>query len=221
MWGPVVLKLFLTEDHPIVRQGIRALLERQAGFRIVGESSDGLQTIEDVERLRPDIVVLDLMVEGISGLEVIGALRRRTPGTRVVVLSMQNADAYVVESLRRGALGYVLKGAQIADLVGAIREAAAGRTFLSPPLSDRAAEFQALARDRSAGDAYETLTPRELEVLHLAARGASSGEIGARLFISRRTVEGHRARLMAKLALRSQTDLVRYSIQRGILPASG
>lgn len=210
--------IVLADDHHLVRQGLRALLEAQPDFRIIGEAGDGLETARLVERLRPDVLVLDLMMPGLRGLEVAGQISRRSPKTRVVMLSMYGNEAYVLEALRNGAAGYVLKNAHATELVQAVREVASGRSYLSPPLSRRAIEAYIKKAKGVPLDLYETLTTREKEVLHLAAEGHSNPEIGKRLFISPRTVEIHRANVMRKLGVRTQTDLIRYALQRGILP---
>jgi DNA-binding NarL/FixJ family response regulator len=210
--------IVLADDHHLVRQGLRALLEAHPGFRVIGEAGDGLEAVQLVERLRPKVLVLDLMMPGLNGLEVTRQAIKRSPRTRVVILSMYSNEAYVVEALRNGAAGYVLKDSSITDLVQAVQEVAAGRRYLSPPLSDRAIEAYQERAKADPLDKYETLTPREREVLQLAAEGHTSPKIAARLGISTRTAETHRANLMHKLGLHNQADLIRYALRRGILP---
>lgn len=210
--------IVLVDDHVVVRQGLRALLEAEPDFAIVGEAADGLEVPDLVERLKADVLVLDLMLPGLTGLEVTRQVQQRSPQTRIVILSMYANEAYVLEALRNGAAAYVLKEASAADLVHAIREVMAGRRYLSPPLSENAIEVYIQKAKAAPRDAYEALTTREREVLQLAAEGQSNPEIADRLGISVRTVETHRANLMHKLDLRSQTDLVRYALRRGILP---
>jgi DNA-binding NarL/FixJ family response regulator len=210
--------IVLADDHHIVRQGLRALLEAEPGFSIIGEAADGLGAVEIVERAQPDVLVVDLVMPGLSGLEVIRQVRQRSPRTRVVVLSMHADESYVLEALRNGATAYVLKRCTATELVRAVREAADGRRYLSPPLSDRAIEAYLRRTEASELDPYETLTAREREVLHLAAEGRSNPEISSRLYISPRTVEAHRAHLMRKLGLKNQAELIRYAIRRGIVP---
>lgn len=210
--------IVLADDHPVVRVGIRNLLETEPGFEVIGEVADALQVIPSVEALKPDVLVLDLIMPGLSGLEITRRLSQSHPQTRIVVLSMHSNEAYVIEALRNGASGYVLKGSEAGELVQAIREVLACGRYLSPPLSERAIEMYI---EKAAGaplDPYETLSKRERDVLHLAAEGHTSTEIASRLFISARTVESHRFNLMRKLGLRTQTDLVRYALRRGILP---
>jgi DNA-binding NarL/FixJ family response regulator len=210
--------MVLAEDHHIVRQGIRSLLEAEAEFKVIGEVADGLEAVRMVARLKPDILVLDLMMEGLNGLEVARQVSTQSPKTAIIILSMYNNEAYVLEALRAGAKGYVLKDATAAELVKAVREAIIGRHYLSTSLSERVIENYIEKSKETYLDPYETLTTREREVLHLAAQSHTNAEIAERLFISRRTVEVHRASVMHKLGLRSQAQLIRYAIKRGILP---
>lgn len=213
--------IILADDHHIVRQGLRHLLEAEADFCIVGEAADGLETVEMVEQLQPDILVLDLMMPGLGGLDVTRQVKQRVPDTSVIILSMYSTEAYVMEALKNGASGYVLKKSTGDDLVRAVREVTAGRRYLSPPLSELAIEAYVKKANQPEQDAYELLTDREREVFHLVAEGHTSSEIAARLSISSRTVEMHRSNLMRKLDLDNQTELIRYAIRRGILPLGG
>ena len=210
--------IMLADDHKIVRQGLRALLEAEPDFHLVGEAGDGLEAVQLAARLCPDVLVLDLMMPGLGGLEVTLQVGKRSPQTRVIILSMHADEAYVLEALRNGAAGYVLKESSADELVQAVREVVAGRRFLSSPLSERAIDAYVSKAQEVALDRYETLTAREREVLHLAAEGHTNAEIADRLSISSRTAETHRANMMRKLALRSQTDLIRYALRRGIIP---
>jgi two-component system, NarL family, response regulator NreC len=217
----MTLSIVLADDHPLVRLGMRTLLESEPDFSIVGEAGDGLETTRLVERLQPDVLVLDLMMPGLNGLEALRIIRQRSPRTRVVVLSMHSNNAFVAEALKNGATGYVLKGSSEEDPVRAVREAVAGRRFLSAPVTERAIEAY-IEQSRAAElDPHETLTPREREVLQLAAEGKTSSEIAARLHVSHRTVENHRANLMRKLGLQNQSELVRYAVRRGLIPLEG
>jgi DNA-binding NarL/FixJ family response regulator len=210
--------IVLADDHHIVRQGLRALLESEPNFKLVGEAGDGLEAVRLVERLRPNVLVTDVMMPGLNGLEVTRQAIKASPQTRVIVLSMYSNDAYVVEALKNGASGYVLKDAQAGDLVHAVREVAAGRRYLSAPLSEREIELYMRKVEDAPGDPYATLSNREREVLQLVAEGRTSAEIAEKLFISPRTAEGHRANLMRKLGLQNHTELVKFALKRGILP---
>jgi DNA-binding NarL/FixJ family response regulator len=214
----MTLSIVLADDHPVVLLGMRTLLEPEPDFSIVGEAGDGLETTRLVERLQPDVLVLDLMMPGLNGLEALRIVRQRSSRTRVVVLSMHSSNAFVAEALKNGATGYVLKGSCGEDLVHAVREASAGRRFLSAPVTERAIEAY-IEQSRAAElDPHETLTPREREVLQLAAEGKTSSETAARLHVSHRTVENHRANLMRKLGLQNQSELVRYALRRRLIP---
>jgi two-component system, NarL family, response regulator NreC len=212
--------IVLADDHPIVRQGLRAVLDAEPDYEIVGEASDGLETLAVVERLKPSILIVDVMMPGLNGLEVTRRVVERFPHTRVMVLSIHADEAHVLEALRYGAAGYALKDVDLADLIRGLREVAAGHRYLSPPLSERA--IDAYAKRAAASDsADETLTPREREILQLVAEGHTNAEIGLRLGISPRTVEVHRANLLHKLNLRTPADVIRYAIRRGLLPPDG
>jgi two-component system response regulator NreC len=214
----MAVRILLADDHSVVRVGIRNLLEAEPGFTVVGEIADALQVIPQVEALHPDVLVLDLIMPGLNGLEITRRLAQSAPQTRIIVMSMHANEAYVIEALRNGAAGYVLKGSEAGELVQGIHAVLAGHRYLSPPLSEQAIEMYI---EKAAGaplDPYDTLSTREREVLHLAAEGHTSPEIATRLYISARTVETHRGNLMRKLGLRTQTDLVRYALRRGILP---
>lgn len=209
--------ILIADDHDVVRLGLRRLLEAEPDFVVVGEVADGLEALAQVERLRPDALILDLVMPGLNGTEVIRQVRKRAPDTRVVVLSMHANEHYVVEALRNGACAYVLKGSAGSEVLEATRAALNGKLFLSPQLSGRAIAAYMEKAERAASDVYDTLTTREREVLQLGAQGRTNTEIAERLCISRRTVETHRANVFQKLGLRNQTDLVRYALRRGVV----
>lgn len=211
------ITIVLAEDHHIVRQGLVALLSAEKDLQLVGEAADGLQAAEQVDRHRPAVLVLDLMLPRLHGLEVVRRVRHEHPDTRILVLSMNADEPYVVEALRSGALGYVLKDCATSNLVEAVRAVAAGRRYLSPALAERAIDALFEDRGRPGVDPYDTLTERERLVLQLAAEGLGNPDVARRLFISPRTAESHRANLMRKLGIKTQTDLVRYAIRRKII----
>ena len=209
--------IVLADDHHVVRQGLRALLEAAPDLFVIGEAADGATAVEMTVRLAPDVLILDLVMPG-DGLDALRQVTQQVPRTRVVVLSMHSSEAYVVEALKGGASAYVLKDATASDLVHAVREVTAGRRYLSPPLSERAIDAYASRALAATAEPHEALTARETEVLRLAAHGRSVQQIALELSISPRTAETHRANLMRKLGLHSQTDVVRYAIRHGILP---
>ena len=214
-------KIVLADDHQVVRLGLRTLLESAPGFQVVGEAGDGLEAIRLAEQLSPDVVILDLLMPRLNGIEAARQIHARFPHMRIVILSMFDSEAYVVEALSTGASAYVLKGSTTEELVAAVREALAGKRYLSPSLSERAIEaYIRYVQSAKVGDldVVETLTPREREVLYLAAQGFANAEIAKRLSLSARTVETHRAHMMRKLGLHSHVDLARFALERGILP---
>ena len=212
------MTIVLADDHAIVREGLRRLLEREPDLQVVGETGDGLEAVHLIERLQPHIALLDLTMPGLSGLEVIRQVAKVAPDTKVIVFSVHAADPYVLEALKQGVAGYVLKGSSNEELMWGVREVIAGRHFLSAPLSEQILQRYLDSLQTDEMDPYETLTRREREVLHLAAEGHTSEQIAERFSISPRTVKDHRLHLMHKLGLASQTDLVRYALRKGILP---
>jgi DNA-binding NarL/FixJ family response regulator len=211
------VSILLADDHAILRQGLSSLLSSEPEFQIIGEANDGVEAIQLAERLKPDVLILDLMMPGVNGLEVTRQIRQHLPNIRIVILSMHSKEAYVLEAMKYGADAYVLKDSQAVELVKAVQEVIDGRRYLSPPLSERAIEAYIQKTHTNSLDIYQTLTGREREVVQLAAEGNSNAEIGTRLGISPRTVEIHRSNMMRKLNLSSQTDLIRFALQRGII----
>lgn len=209
--------ILLADDHPFVRRGIRNLLDSETDLSVVGEAEDGVQVVQLAEKFRPDILVVDLMMPNLNGLEVLKQVRHRSPKTRMVVLSMQSAEPYVVEAFRSGAVGYVLKDSAPDELIYAIRQALIGIRYLSPKLPERLIAAMIEPSRKTEQDAYDNLTDREREVFQMAAEGKTAAEIAKILSISPRTAELHRGRMMNKLGLRSQTELVRYAVKRGIV----
>jgi two-component system, NarL family, response regulator NreC len=214
----MAVTVMVVDDHQIVREGLKALLGGVPDFEVVGEAAEGRAALRLAEELRPAVMVLDLVMPGPSGFDVIRQLGRSCPETRVVVLSMHADEAYVAEAVQAGAAAYVVKESGAEELVRAIRAVVAGQTYLSSSISEAALGAYTRKAKPGAGDLYRTLTPREREVLQLTAEGMSGPEIAERLFISRRTVESHRANTMRKLGLRNQKELVRYALQHAIPP---
>lgn len=210
-------RIVLADASPVVREALKCLLERQTGFRVVGEAADGLDVGAVVERLRPDVCILDVAMPGLYGVEATRQVRLRSPRTAVVVLSRFANEGYVAEALRSGALGYVVEAAEAIELTRAVRAAVRGKRYLSAPLSAALVE-RWLLRSRAATDPYQTLTDRERQVLQLIAEGGSSASIARRLAISPRTAEAHRANMMRKLRVRNTVGLIRFALERGILP---
>ncbi len=211
------ITIVLADDHHIVRQGFRSLLENQEGFSVVAEAGDGLEAVKVTASLKPDVLVVDLVMPCLNGLEVTRQVGRLSPNTKAIILSMYMDEPYVIEALQNGAWGYVLKESNISDLVKAIREAAEGRHYLGSPLSELAIAAYKEKTKSASLDPYNTLTTREREVLQLVVEGHTNGDIAAKLFISQRTVESHRASMMQKLSIASRADLVAYALRRGLV----
>ena len=213
------MDILLADDHTIVRQGLRALLEAEDGLKVVGEVGDGRAALEAVQRLRPDVVVMDVAMPGLNGLEATQRIASMPGAPRVIVLSMYTDLEHVVHALLAGASGYVRKEDADAELVAAVRTGKPRSWFLSPHIDRRLVE-QHLGRAarREGGADYELLSPREREVLQLVAEGRLNKQVAAELGIAVRTVEAHRASIMRKLGLTDQAGLVRYAVQKGIVP---
>lgn len=209
--------IVLVDDHPMVRGGLRAALAAEEGWTVAGEAADGAAGLELALRLRPDVLVVDYQMPGMSGVELLRQARPALPETRVILFSMHAEDVYVREALAAGAAGYVLKDAEAAELVHAVGVALAGGRYLSPALAERtiSAYIQQAADNRL--DWSEMLTGRERQVLVLAAQGLGNVEIGERLAISPRTAETHRTNLVRKLGLKGQGDLARFAREHGLL----
>ena len=210
--------IFLADDHAIVRRGLRTMLENEPGFSVVGETGGGLETIRMVSELKPDVLVLDIMMDDVSGIEVARQVTKNSPRTAIVILSMYSSKGYILEALQAGARGYVVKKSATTELVQAVHEVVVGRRYLGQYVSDVVVNAYLEKAETGTADPYDSLSSREREVLHLAAHGYTNAEIAERLYISRRTVETHRANAMRKLDLHTQLDLWRYALQRGILP---
>jgi len=212
------IRILLADDHSIVREGLRALLERQREFEVVGDAADGRDAVEMAETAHPDVVVMDVAMPGLNGIEATRRITSRSPRVGVVILSMHSDESYILRSLKAGARGYLLKDSLQADLVDAVRAAAQGKSFFSPKVSkvlqeDYINELQA----RGAEDTWELLTDREREILQLVAEGKTNKEIAALLNISPYTIDTHRSHILQKLNLHSAPELILYAIRKGII----
>jgi DNA-binding NarL/FixJ family response regulator len=208
-----VIRVLLADDHALVRDGLRAVLAREADIQVVGEAADGREALAVAETAKPDVAVLDLSMPLLNGLDAVRQLAARDRGPRTILITMHAEDRYVLEALRVGAHGYVLKKQAVADLVRAIREVAAGRVYLSPGVGAAVA-----AAIRSGGPLPEDgLTSREREVLQLVAEGKTTKEIAAILNVSVKTADAHRTRLMQKLDIHDIAGLTRCAIRLGLI----
>lgn len=213
---PRSIDVVIAERRALARSALRSLVQSAADLRVVGSAGHGQEAIEVVGRLQPEVLLLDLMLSGMGGLDVIDHLVQSGSPTRVVVLASHTNDAYAVEALRNGALGFVGMDAEPGDLHHAIRLAAQGRRFTQGELSERAR--RAIEAGDGSADPLHRLSSRERQAFHLAVEGLSNAEVAERLFISPRTAEKHRARFLKKLGLRSQGDLVRFAVIHRLLP---
>lgn len=210
------MRVLLADDHTLFREGVRSLLERIGDVTVVAETGDGRDAMEAIERLRPDIALLDITMPGLNGLEVASRVGKVSPGTRVVILSMHAGEAYVAQALRAGVAGYLLKDAAAAELALALRAVARGETYLSPAISRHVVEGF-LGRGAVDDDPLSGLTARQRETLQLIAEGKNTKEIAAALGVSVKTVESHRAQLMERLGIHDVPGLVRFAIRAGIV----
>jgi two-component system, NarL family, response regulator NreC len=212
------MRVLLADDHGIVRRGMKALLELEAGVEIVGEAADGSECLRLCETLEPDVAIVDIAMPRLNGVEVTARAVKQNPRLRVIILSMYADESYVVRALGAGARAYLLKDATEDDLLPAVRAVAAGRSFFSPAVSRLLLEdYVRQLKQRGLEDSYHLLTDREKEVLQLLAEGRSNKEVAAVLELGVSTVETHRANLMQKLGLRNTAELVLYAVRKGVI----
>ena len=212
------LRILLADDHTVLRQGLRLLLERQPEFQVIGEAADGHEAIEMAEAGRPDVVVLDLGMPRLSGIEAARQITAKLPSTAIVVLTMHTDESYLLQALQAGARAYLLKDSVGADLIAAIRAVSQGKGFFSPAMSRLLADdYIRQIQERGIQDSYELLSPREREVLQSLAEGKSNKEVATLLNLSLTTVETHRRSIMQKLNLHSAPELVLYAVRKGVV----
>ena len=213
------IKVLLTEDHTIVRKGLRSLLDEEIGIKVVGEAEDGREAMRRAEALQPDVVLMDIAMPGLNGLEATRQLKKRFPEMKIIILTVHANEEYVLETLRAGASGYLVKKAAPDELISAIRAVYKGDSFLSPSISRTVIDeyIRKVEKPSKRDETYEKLTNREKEVLQLIAEGYKTTEIADKLYISQKTVETHRANIMKKLEIRSTAKLTRYAMRKGIV----
>jgi DNA-binding NarL/FixJ family response regulator len=212
------LRILLADDHTVMRSGLRALLERQQNFEVVGEADNGREAVSLCASLLPDIVIMDVGMPLLNGVEATKALLKQSPSTGVVMLSMHSDEVYVMRSLQAGARAYLLKDSAAPDLISAIDAVSHGKSFFSPAIRSLLAEdFIQVLRQKGAVDSYELLTAREREILQLLAEGKSNKEVAADLNISLYTVETHRSNILEKLGLHTPAELILYAVRKGII----
>jgi DNA-binding NarL/FixJ family response regulator len=212
------VRILLADDHNILRQGLRLLLEREPGFEVIGEAADGREAVERAEATKPDVAVLDIAMPNMSGIEAAQRISTLLPHAGIIILSMHSDEGYVLRVLKAGAKGYLLKDSAENDLIEAIKAVSKGKAFFSPEISKILAEdYVREAKKRGAEDSYELLTSREREILHLLAEGKSNKDIATLLNLSLYTVETHRRNLQDKLNLHSIAELILYAVRKGII----
>jgi DNA-binding NarL/FixJ family response regulator len=209
------IRVLIADDHVVVRQGVRRFLEDGADIAVLGEAADGPQALRLVEELQPDVALLDIQMPGLNGVEVSRQIRSRFPQVKILILTAYEDDAYVFAALQAGANGYLLKTAGVDELLGAVRSVYRGQSVLSPGVTDKVVRQLQTGKPQGAAEQVERLSAREVEILRLAATGLTNKEIGARLHLSNRTVQGHLARIYGKLGVASRTEAVTEGLKRG------
>ena len=211
-------KVLLADDHVVMRTGLRVLLERQANLEVVGEAANGRETIELAASLKPDVVVMDVGMPSLNGIEATKAIVTQRPATAVIVLSMHADESYVMRALKAGARAYLLKDSAAADLISAIEAVSQGKSFFSPKVSRILAEdYIRVLKQKGAVDTYDLLTSREQEILQLLAEGKANKEVASTLNISPYTVETHRGHILQKLNLHNPAELILYAVRKQII----
>lgn len=214
------IRILIADDHAIMREGVRALLEIHEDMDVIGEAGDGREAVAKVSELTPDIILLDISMPFMDGLEATRRIRKANPNTSVLILTQHEDKEYVLSAVKAGAAGCISKKAVSSELVSAIRAIYRGGSFLYPPVAKLLIEDY-LQRTDGETDPYERLTDREREVLQLVAEGRTNQEIADLLVLSMKTVLGHRAKIMEKLDIHSRTDLIKYAIRRGLISIDG
>jgi two-component system, NarL family, response regulator NreC len=211
------LRILLADDHTVVRQGLRKVLEDRPEWQVVAEAGDGREAVRLAEQHKPDVAVVDVAMPLLNGIEATRQITKRVPQTKVLVLSMYSDEAYVTQMLKAGATGYLLKDSADVDLLQAVQAVSQGKSFFSPAVARLMSDDYARQRGDNAVDRYESLSEREREIFQLVAEGKTNKEIAALLFISPSTVETHRARIMEKLDLHSAAEIVLHAVRRGVI----
>jgi DNA-binding NarL/FixJ family response regulator len=212
----MTVTILIADDHKILREGLKSLLEKQPGFAVVAESEDGISAIDGVKKHKPDIAIIDIGMPDLNGIEVTRKIRSETTATKVIALSMHADRRFVMGVLEAGAKGYLLKDSAFAELVTAVAAVAKGKTYLSPSIAETVVKSSLEKLDREEQGSSVLLSGREREVLQLVAEGKSTKEIAFKLFVSTKTVETHRKQIMDKLNIRTVAGLTKYAIREGL-----
>jgi DNA-binding NarL/FixJ family response regulator len=212
------IRILLADDHTVIRKGLRLLLESQPGFKVIGEAADGRETVAQAEAHQPDVVVLDVAMPTLNGIEAARQISAKLPQTAIVFLSMHSDESYVLKALKSGAKAYLLKDSAEYDLINAIRAVSEGKAFFSPAISKMLMEeYMRQMQEREVEDSYDLLTTREREVLQLLAEGKTNKEVAQILNLSLYTVETHRGNILQKLNLHSGAELILYAVRKGVI----
>jgi len=215
----VTISVFLADDHAVVRDGLRFLLEAEGDIKVVGDAADGRHTVQEVAQLRPDVVIVDVVMPQLGGIEATRQIRDRCPSAKVVMLSMYSTAEHILQAFQAGARGYVLKECAGSEVVNAVRSVHAGNRYMSQKISDALVDdYVSRSQVGRARAPLERLSPREREILQLVVEGRSSADIAEVLFLSPKTVDTYRSRLMRKLGIRDLPSLVKFAIQHGLTP---
>jgi two-component system response regulator NreC len=213
-----MIRIVLADDHVVMRNGLKLLLERQPNFAVAAEAVNGREAVEICEKLKPDVLVLDIAMPNLNGIEAARQISAKLPHTAIVILSMHSDESYVLRALKAGARAYLLKDSAEADLINAIRAVSEGKAFFSPAISKMLVDdYVRRLEQRGAEDSYELLTTREREILQLLAEGKSNKEVAAMLNLSLYTVETHRGNILQKLNLHSVPELILYAVRKGVI----
>jgi two-component system, NarL family, response regulator NreC len=212
------IRIVLVDDHTVMRSGLKLLLERELDFLVIGEAADGRAAIQITEATSPDVVVMDIAMPVLNGIDAAARITSSKPKTAVIVLSMHSDESYVLRALKSGVKGYLLKDSAESDLIAAVRHVMTGKTFFSPAISNMLVQdYIREIRQRGVEDSYELLTSRERELLQLMAEGRTAKEIAADLNLSAHTIDTHRANIMRKLNVNSISELILYAMRKGII----
>jgi two-component system, NarL family, response regulator NreC len=215
---PKQIRILLADDHTVMRSGLKLLLEREADFVVIGEAADGRAAIQLAEAISPDVVVMDVAMPVLNGIDAAARITSSKPKTAIVVLSMHSDESYVLRALKSGVKGYLLKDSAESDLIAAVRHVMTGKPFFSPAISNMLVQdYIREIRHRGVEDSYELLTARERELLQLMAEGRTAKEIAADLNLSAHTIDTHRANIMRKLNVNSISELILYAMRKGII----
>ena len=212
------VSIFIADDHPIIRDGLRGLFYGHRDYAVIGEAEDAMKALTAIEKTRPDIVIMDISMPGMDGLEATERITKEFPETKVIAFSIHDEEQYAVDAFRAGAMGYVLKGSDPSEVLASVEKVLSGERYASPAIASRLLSgFVNLIQSEQSEDPFDTLTPREKEILKLVADGAKNKEIADKLFISPHTVKSHRGHIMSKLDVHDMAGLMKVAIRKQLI----